>query len=175
MSTATLYQIGQDLDALRSLLEEVGGDVTDADADEAVTAWLAETGEALASKVDRYCALVREMETRADARDEEANRLAGLAATDRFAAKRLKDRLHQFLQQQEIPRLETERFRLSVAQNGGKLPLHLDLAAEQLPEPYRITRTSYAADQDKIRAALEAGASLPFAALGTRGSHLRIK
>lgn len=45
---------------------------------------------------------------------------------------------------------------------------------EQLPEEYRVTLVSYRPDQEAIRAALERGERLVFAALGERGKSLRI-
>lgn len=66
---------------------------------------------------------------------------------------------------------------VSVQRNGGKLPVvptHGDtFDAATLPDQYvRVRREP---DRDAIRAALEAGESLPFARFGERGTHLRIR
>jgi hypothetical protein len=74
---------------------------------------------------------------------------------------------------------------LAVQTNGGVLPLELtlpmgDLLAETIEEYaiderfYRMSVT-YTLDKEAIRAALEAGEKLPWAKLGERGSHLRVK
>lgn len=175
MSAATLYQIRDDLAALDALLAEVGGDVSDEAAEAAVDAWLAETTEALASKLDAYAALIRERETRAAARETEAERLKALAASDAHSAKRLKDRLAWFLRERGVERVETPRFRVSLARNGGKTPVALSVPPEDLPEELCFVRVSYVADTETIRARLEAGALLPYATLGERGYHVRIK
>jgi hypothetical protein len=169
---STLYDLHGELLALGALLAEVGGDVTDADAEAAIDAWFAEVHDARDEKLDAYGALIREFQARSNARKDEADRLAGLARVDENAAKRLKARLQWFLDEHGLRRVETARFRFVVAQNGGKAPVHVALAPDLLPAPYR--RVHYTADLDAIRAALEAGESLEFARLEERGKHLRI-
>lgn len=172
---STIYEIHDDLNALADLLAEVGGDITDADAESAIDRWLEETQEATAEKLDRYAALIREMEARSDARKAEAARLAALAAVDANAVGRLKARLLWFCEAHEIPKVETPRFRITVCANGGKAPLLLRVAPEELPAAWRTEVVTYRADSDAIRAALEAGDNLPFAELGAKGRHVRIK
>lgn len=173
--SATLYEIREDLTALHDLLAEVGGDITESDAEAAIDAWLSETGEAVRVKLDGYAALLRELEARSEARRTEAARLLALAATDDNAAKRLEDRLLWFLRDQELQKVETARFRISVSRNGGKTPVTLAVAPDELPDAWRTQVTTYRAETDRIRAALERGESLPFASLGERGHHLRIR
>ena len=62
--SATLYEISSDLSALEELLTEVGGELPDEVAEAAIDAWLEETGTATKDKVDRYCGLIRELESR---------------------------------------------------------------------------------------------------------------
>jgi len=60
-----------------------------------------------------------------------------------------------------------------LVQNGGKLPLLVDVSVDGLPEEYiRLTK---APALDAIRADLEAGKELPFARFGERGNSIRIK
>jgi hypothetical protein len=173
MSTGTLYQIGADLDALEALLFDVGGDVSEDEASEAIDAWLAESQDALKEKLDSYGALIREFESRAAARKAEADRLMVLATVDANAVKRLKDRLRWFFEARGIDKVESARFRFTLANNGGKAPVDVLLPAEALPE--WCQRVSVSADVDAIRAKLEAGEALEFAALRERGKHLRVK
>lgn len=175
MSTQTLYEIHSDLAALEDLLLETGGDVTDADTEAAIDAWLSETGEAVAAKLDRYAALIREMEERSESRKVEADRLSQLASADANAAKRLKDRLHWFCTEHGLTKVDTARFRISVAGNGGKTPIRLSVEPDALPVAYRIETVVRKADMEAIREALEAGESLSFAEMLPRGSHLRIR
>jgi len=168
----TLYDISNDLLELESILMEAGGDVTDPEADEVVDRWLEACG-ARDDKIDAYCSLFREFETRAKARETEASRLFDLASADLNAAKRLRERLLYFFELHRISKLETDRFRLTVANNGGALPLFVDGEPEALPEEYQRVRIE--ADKAAIREALEQGAPLDFARLGDRGRHLRIR
>lgn len=173
--SATLFEIRDDLNALADLLAEVGGDVTEADAEAAIDAWLAETEGATKAKLDSYAALIREVETRAAGRKAEAERLAALAKADSGTVDRLKARLLWFMQDQQLDKVETERFRLTVCANGGKPPVRLLVPPETLPAEYRREKVIVSADTDTIREALEKGADLPFASLGERGVHLRIR
>lgn len=173
MTGATLYVIRDDLQALEDLLLDVGGDVTDAEADAAIIEWLKETGEATRSKLDRYAALIREMEARSIGRKNEAKRLAELAQIDANAADRLKAKLLWFLNDRGQTKMETDRFRLTVCANGGKVPIQVLAEPAALPEQYRVV--DIRPNLDAIREALDAGKSLSFATLGSRGQHLRIR
>jgi hypothetical protein len=66
--------------------------------------------------------------------------------------------------------METARFRVSVANNGG--PQHIDITKD-VPEEYQ--RITVSADTKRIREALERGELLDFASLLERGRHLRIR
>ena len=79
----TIYDISADLAALETILHENGGDITDPQAADALAEWERELETDLAGKVDRYCALIAEMEVRAAARRAEAERLVDLAKADK--------------------------------------------------------------------------------------------
>jgi hypothetical protein len=67
--------------------------------------------------------------------------------------------------------METARFRVTAAQNGGLAPLII--TSVDIPEEFcRVIRE---ADKTLIRELLEAGERLPFAELGERGRSIRIK
>lgn len=173
--THTLWSIGEDLDAIASLLDEQGGDVSDTTIDTIIDAWLDEARHDLRQKLDGYAALIQERRARATARQDEASRLSRLADMDAQAASRLKARVLLFLQVQQIQRIETARYRLSVSGNGGLLPLILapEITGESLPESY--VRTERRPDLERLRAALEKGYTIPGVTFGTRGMHLRIR
>lgn len=175
MSGPTLYAIGAELDALEDLLTEVGGDVTDADAEAAIDQWLAESKDALRTKLDSYGALIREFEGRAALRKAEADRLRALAATDENNVRRMKDRLRWFFEAHEMTKVETARFKFTLSNNGGATPVEVRVPAETLPDWCRVETLSYRADLDAIRRRLEAGEALEFAALGARGKHVRMR
>jgi hypothetical protein len=176
---STLRAIGEDLQALEDLLQEVGGDVSEADAEAAIDAWLMETTDALHKKLDRYSDLIQYMNDRAKGRKEEAARLTALAKTDENGAKRLKDRLLWFMTEQGQARLDTKFHRITVAKAGGKVALDVDPAfdpEEYVSTPYgHFVKVSYDWDRDAIRKVLERGQPLPFAKLAERSESVRIK
>ena len=170
----TLWDIDADMAALDDLVEENEGDITACES--IVDAWFAENQGNLVAKVDGYAAFIGELNARAEARKEEADRLAHRARIDAALRDYLKGRLKDFFSARGMKKLETKRYKLTVAGNGGKLPLLLNDAAknepEKLPEAFR--KVSYSPNSEAIRAELEAGKPLEFATLGERGTHLRI-
>lgn len=173
----TLYEISQDLIAIEELLTETGGEITDDEAGAALEKWFDEIGEQRDAKIDGYCALIREFEARSEARELEAKRLMALAGSDLNNAKRLKARLKGFMEAQGLKKLETPRFRLSVANNGGAQPLMVPPAweAEPASAPEAFQRRVIQLDKDAIREAIRNDEEAHGASLGERGNHLRIK
>lgn len=167
-----LFNISDDLQHLNELLDDVGDD---SQQQKIIAQWFDTLGDERDRKLDSYCALISEMQARADVRKAEAKRMQELAVTDENRAKLLKDRLKTFFQLHDLKTINTDRYRLSLAKNGGKLPLILDenVSVTQLPEQYQ--RVSIDPDTTAIRESLEAGDVLPFAHLGERGTSLRIK
>lgn len=172
----TLLEIGQDMAALEQLLAESaesGGDITTVES--TLTKWFSELGEQQSSKIDGYCALIRELELRSAARKEESERLAKRVKVDEAQAKFLQVRLKDHLEQHGLKKIETERFTVGIVNNGGKVPLELTQPPERLPTQYQRIKTEVSADADKIREALERGEQLGFATLGKRGTRLSIR
>lgn len=178
MKTETLYKISADLSALEDLLYQAGGELPEGEAEAAIDAWFEELGARRDAKVDSYCQLIRNLEARAELRRAEAqpflteaNRLMARAIVDTNAVGRLKGRLLAFFDRHAIKALETEKFRVTAATNGGVQPMVL--TSVDVPEKYcRVIREP---DKTFIRSLLEAGELLPFAELRERGRSIRIK
>lgn len=171
----TLLEITADLDALDALLNEVGGDVSDPKVEEAVAGWFAELDQDFRGKVDNYLALIVSMEARAKGRAEQAERLKKRAKSDESAASFLRARLKFVLEQRGVSKLDTDRFRVSVARNGGMLPLEV-FEEKVVPEHYyRVIPEQRVLDGAAIRAALESGQEVPGAKLGERTTRLSIR
>lgn len=168
----TLFDLSQELHDLYDHLEALEGDVTDPDVERAIDAWFDRLGKKREEHLDNYAALIRELEARAEARREEARRLADRARRDAGRADYLKHRLVSFLQEHGLKTVETRRYRLTVARSGGKPPVLLKAEPEQLPPEFQ--RVTVDADLTAIRDVLERGESLSFAELGERGHYLRI-
>jgi hypothetical protein len=178
---STLRAIGEDLQALEDLLQEVGGDVSEADAEAAIDAWLTETTDALHKKLDRYVDLIQYMNDRAKGRKEEAARLTALAKTDENGAKYLKDRLYWFMREHGQAKLDTKFHRLSIAKAGGKAPVVITTAwtpEEAAERGYQdCVRVTYDWDKVAILKLLEDEDEtvMEIAKLGERSESVRIK
>jgi hypothetical protein len=174
----TLMEIGDDLHALEVLLYEVGGDVTEEEAAEAVDGWLEENRHNLKEKLKGYVALIREADNNAQFRRDEAKRLVDLAQQDEGFMARMKNRLLWFFQAHEIDRIDIGTAKIAVAGNGGKTPMLIDptASAEASRGAYpQYVRVRYEWDTEAIRNDLEQGKPVPFASLGERGKHIRIR
>jgi len=165
---ATLYEISEELAALDDALTESGGEF---DADGELEKWFATVHTARDEKLDGYCKLIRNLTARALARETESRRLTDRAAVDRAAIARLKDRLLLFFGAHGYTKLNAGIWTLSVARNGGKLPL---LVPDPEVVPEEFTNLVPVIDRARIREYLERGNELPFARLGERGFNLRI-
>lgn len=169
----TLYEISRDLTALYEHLEDLGGDVSSPEAEQAIDDWFERIGGARDEKLDNYAALISELEARSAARREESRRLAERARRDQEHADYLKGRLMQFFQDHDLKTVETRRYRLTLSRSGGRRPVVLKTDdAESLPEAFQRKKVS--PDLTAIREALERGEHLDFAELGERGHYVRI-
>ena len=170
----TLFEIADDMDALQDLIEQEEQSPEEADA---LEVWLTVTDGEAKDKVDRYAAVIRAIEARAEVRKAEAKALADRARFDENAARRMKDALAGFFERFEIKSMETTHYRVTLAGNGGKAPMQLDdVTPEDVPEMYcRTIPARVEVDKETIRQALDSGQELPFARLLPRGKSIRIK
>ena len=163
-----LYQLTEDIKNIKALIEE---DDSHESLDKSVDDYLADLGEALQSKVEGYVMLIRELKSKADARSAEASRLKESSDLMHNAAMRLQNRLKERLEECGEKTVQTNLFNVRVCANGGKLPL--ELHEDDVPHDFK--EASWKPDTGKIRQILESCAALPFARLGERKTHLRIK
>ena len=165
----TLWDIGTEMENLKRI-----HDAEDEIAEERwFNNWFESLKDRLHEKADNYVALIQDYTARAKARKEEAKRLSDRAAIDLNNARRLKDRLQEFLEAHEMKSLETTRFKLTVANNGGKLPMHIPEDVSRIDKAY--VKLIAVADKEKIREDLESGKTIEGCAIGERGKSLRIK
>ena len=121
-------------------------------------------------KADGYAKIIKELESKQNARKEEAKRLTESAKVFENRIKTLKSNLFNAMKATGKEKFSTDLFTFNIAKNGGKQSLTID---GEVPTEY--TKTIVENDTDKIRQALEAGQQLPFAHLEPRGESLRIK
>lgn len=153
-------------------LDEIGADDEFKDVTFAYFAGLMEDRDA---KVDSYAALIRKFESEATIAKAEADRVRALAQAAEGRAKRLKDRLKEFMEMSGISRFETATNKIAIQKNGGKAPLEFvdGVTADLIPEEYQ--KISIEFDREGIRADLESGVALDFAYIGEPGTHLRLR
>lgn len=181
MTTSTkkqsLVDLTADLQQLDNLLDNLNGEEIPADLRLAVDDLLAqreETNDAVMEKLDNYCGLIQSRLFWSAARKAEAERMMKLAESDTKVVDFLRSRLKSHLEATDQKKLRTKRFNIGLCANGGKQPLRFDdTTPDQMPE--RFQRVTVEPNRDVIRAALDAGEELPFAYLGEREHHLRIK
>jgi hypothetical protein len=176
----TLYAITADYRALDQLLaeaEEAGVDLSSLEVAAIVTRWWVSLDGDLKAKAARCIAVIREQEALSDAAKAEADRLAAYAASKAARAAKVRQMVMTAMQAAQVKRLDTPLGAVTVAGNGGVAPLVVadvdPLEVQALyPELVEVTTTI---NKQAVRDALEQGLSLPFAALGERGTHLRIR
>jgi len=178
----TLWDIGQDLMALHDLLNEVEGDITNPEVAAAVEEFFAQIERDEARKLDGYIAFIKRTEMEV-ARDKGLADLLKMELADTTRKVQsgenrisyLKDRIKQYLKATGRTKAETESGRILAIQcNGGKFPIIWDEkvpSGENIPPQFRKVTL----DTDKVYEALTEGAEVPFAKLGVRGDHVRIK
>jgi hypothetical protein len=174
----TLLEIGSEIQNLEALVLERDGDITDIE--EEIDAWFEAAHDKRDQKLDAYAGLISELESRALVRQNEASRLSHRAKVDANKARFLKDRLTAFFDLAGLKTIETKRYRLTLASNGGKEPLSIHVPADMLPEYFRTVSTKIAPDREAIRDHIERKGELRgpdgrlLAEITERSKHMRI-
>lgn len=176
----TLFDIGADLQAFDDLLNETDGEITSGEAEIALDAFFAELKTAQAEKLDGYGNLIRREESLAAAAKATAEQFLAKAKALENRAKSLKNRLLYFLNFTGQKKATSAcGWQFTVCATGGATPLKMDegITADNALVDARFVRTvtTKTIDTDAVRKALEAGEQIPWARLGERGVHLRVK
>lgn len=100
-----LYQIDQEYILLMEQLEEAGGIL-----DESLERKLEISETELATKAEKYCMIIKEIEARVATRKAEIDRMAKLSKTDQNIITRLKEALSNSMNLHEKTKLEGDLF-----------------------------------------------------------------
>jgi hypothetical protein len=168
---ATLFDLSTEIEKLEIELAASES----AEQQEQLMAEYLQNKEDLKIKLENYCGFISELEARAEVRKAEAKRLSDRAAVDANLAKRLKAMLLWYLKENDIKKVETVRYQISKAKNGGKQPLVIneDIPVTSIDE--RFQKVSIDFDKESIRLALENNEKLDFAYLKEREEGVRIR
>lgn len=167
----SLFQLSEEILQLRQILDS---QEHEAETIDAVEEYLKSLSQDREKKLDNYAALIRELEARAKIRQDEAKRLDGLAKKDLATVERLKDGLRLVFTLHEWKAVDTDRFRITLAQNGGKQKLVVEVPIEELEERFRRIETKVVPDNDALREALGDGEVIEGVHLEERGATIRI-
>lgn len=168
----SILALTADMEALRDLLEECGGDISNPETEAAVLSWVNENAEARTAKVEAYCQLVRVFELEEAAIVAEMDRLKARATVKANAQKALKSRLMWAMGQWAEKKIDTGKFVVSVAANGGVQPIEVE---DESKVPEEFGEMKWHLDAAKVRKAVADGKEVPGVKVLPRGSHLRIK
>lgn len=168
----SLYAITTEMQALLDAFDAHGAESPEAEA--AIREHAAAIAEAFDAKADNYAALIQTCEKRAEGRRDEAERMLALARSDESLADRLRLAMKSAMEVTGRVKVETERFRLAVRANGGKMPVIVE-DESALPTEFRVPVVTHKVDKDALRAELERGTAIAGARLGERGTRLDIR
>lgn len=128
----------------------------------------------LDDKVSQWARCIKNMEAERDAVKEEADRLTKRAKTIDNQVTHMKDTLLMFLKAAGRDKAGDAVIKASIAKNGGKAPLIVDIT-DALNIPQEFQKVTITANNEAIRDALEHGVELDWARIGERGEHINIR
>jgi hypothetical protein len=173
----TLYELCQEMIEIEAALMDAGGDLSNPRATALADQWFATSGD-FAEKVDAYVSLIREIEDTSEVRKREAARLANRAKIGERAAKQLRERLLYAFDAMGKKTVETSKYRVTAANNGGKQPIDVH-APEDVPERYcdlvPAVPEHWEPNREKILAGLAKGDDIPGVAKMDCGRHVNIR
>lgn len=171
----SIFDIDNELDAIASAFDQMEELGTEAEYLKAVENYFGDLITERDTKLDNYARFLDERSAIAKARKDEAARLTALAKTDEALVKRCKETLKAFMDMRGMTKTETALHKFTICANGGKTPVLIapEVDPSTVDPAYQVVTVSI--DSDAVRSDLEAGKTVPFATLGERGSHLRIK
>lgn len=129
------------------------------------------TGE-IAIKLDAWVAVMVRLKATEELAIDQRDRLDAFIKTVHKNRDHMSDGILTAMDTMGVTELKSDLHSFKKARNGGKAPMIID---DPAGIPASFQKVVIAPDTDKIREALEAGEQLPFAHLGERGTHLRVK
>lgn len=148
------YEMEEDIQAIEDTLESIDLEIGD-------------LAESLAGDIRN-----NEMEAKAYSEEADAWKAKQIRAERR--AKSEKDLLKYILKQRDIKKLDAGKFKISIVNNGGKLPIEYEVPPEELPERFKVTILTQKPFDQAIREFLDNGGESDLFHYGQRGQNVRI-
>lgn len=162
-----LYDITQEY---LTVLEMFDSDEVD---EQAIKDTLESIEDEFETKAENYGKIIRNLEATILGIKEEEKRLADRKKSIEKKIDFLKMNLFEAMKKTGKTKFNTGLFNFSICKNGGKVPIVLNVDANDLPKKFSIVEKK--PNMDALREYLETGLKLKYATLGERGEHLRIK
>ena len=172
-----LYAIRADVLALNDLLDELEGDLSRAgEVGPALESFLADLEAEQGVKLDSFIDLIKTLRMEAVAAKAEKEQWAAKEKARTGRADYLERMLREHLELTGQRKVQTATGRtVAVVANGGKPPVVYAEAIDPAVIPEEFVRVKKEVNTELVQKFLESGGSLPFAKLGERGNHLRVR
>ena len=126
-------------------------------------------------KVEEIGLAVRNIQARIAAKEAEIIRLKESVDMEDAQVGRLKESLMALMNKAQVQKVKGKLVTVSICQNGGALPITIDVEAEDLPMEFRRETVTYSLDRQAVEQAQAVGLDLPNCIIiQPRGSHVRI-
>lgn len=165
---ANIYELTAELMKLQAMLLQADEE-NEAEIAEALQIADAE----LEGKAEGYAHVIRNIEADISALKAEEQRLNAKRKSAEKAVERLKNTLFQAMARTGKTKIKAGTFDLRIAQNGGALPIVVDVPVDELPDD--LTKIKREPDKAALAEYIEATGDLSYAHFGERGASLRIK
>lgn len=164
---ATMYELTADYMAVLEMAQDPEIDP------QAITDTLEAIGGAIEDKAENTAIIMKELEAEAAKVKAEEQRLKERRASLENNVKNIKQRLFDAMKLTGKEKFRTALFNFSIAKNGGKIPVIVDVDTADLPDD--LVTITEKPNLDAIAAFLESNPESKFAHFGERGEHLNIK
>lgn len=175
--SAPLYKLRDQWADLLAMLDRIDDEGLDDDSSTMIGTWLTQLEGETAMKFEELGRLLREIEGTTALLEEEAERLRTRALASKRKATRIKRAVMDLMALANMKQMRTRSFTFSRCDNGGKQPVVVDDVDANDVAAVRpdlvVVKTEV--NKEAVRAALEAGDSLPFARFAPRGEHLKVR
>lgn len=165
----SLYALeNQWVEAARKVADNINEETGEIPAD--LVDWLEATEVEIDQKIEAWAVVIEEKEAFVTKRKERNRILYEAIQVEERQIDSMKKKVVEVMKLVGKPKIKTDLFTISIANNGGAMPVKV---TGDVPKDYQFA--IWKNDTDKIREVLQSGQELPFAVLGERGQHLRIK